>query len=90
MVGHVSDPLRRQRIPPSKHSQSFLAGDSAHTLCLSPALLSVGPESVSSKTALGATPSCIDSLAKGWSRVPEHRVGSGFQGMRFLGKSVLM
>ena len=52
--------------------------------------MSVGLESVSSKIALGAIPFCIESIAKGWNRVTEHKVGYGFQRMRFPGKNSLM
>lgn len=50
----------------------------------------VGLEGISSKTALGAILLCIESIAKGWNRVTEHKVGYRFQWMRFPGKNSLM
>lgn len=64
----------------SKQYQSVPDGDPGHTLFLFPRFISFGSERVSSKKALGTIPFYIENIAKGWSRVPEHRVGSGFQG----------
>ena len=63
----------------SKLYQSVPAGNPGHTLFLFPRFVSVEFKRVSSKKAEGANPFYTENIAKGWSRVPEHRAGSGFQ-----------